>query len=51
MQNPTPDDGVAEFSFYNDDLLPFGMNIDPNHTPDPTPNDHLTLTVPSPTVP
>ena len=50
LQNPTPDDGVALDLLLHDDDTPL-LNIDPDQTLDPTPNDLLTSTVPSPTVP
>ena len=42
------DDGVALDLLLHDDGTPL-MNIDPEQTLDPTPNDPLTSTVPSPT--
>ena len=50
LKNPTPDDGVALDLLLHDDDTPL-LNIDPKQTLDPTPNDNLTSTVPSPTVP
>ena len=47
LQNPTPDDGVALYLLLHDDDTPL-MNIDPEQTLDPTPNDPLTSTAPSP---
>ena len=49
LQNPTPDDGVrvALDLLLHDDDTPL-LNIDPEQTLDPTPNDLLTSTVPSP---
>ena len=49
LQNPTPDDGVrvALDLLLHDDDTPL-LNIDPEQTLDPTPNDPLTSTVPSP---
>ena len=46
LQNPTPDDGVrvALNLLLRDDDKPL-LNIDPEHTLDPTPNDPLTSTV------
>ena len=49
LQNPTPDDGVRVavdllLHEYDTPLL----NIDPEQTLDPTPNDPLTSKVPSP---
>ena len=48
VQNPNPDDGVALDLLLHDDDTPL-MNNDPGQTLDPTPNDPLTSTVPSPT--
>ena len=50
LQNPTPDDVVALEFLLHDVDTPF-LNIDPEQTLDPIPNDPLTTTVPSPTVP
>ena len=50
FHNPTPDDGVALDLLLHDDDTPL-LNIDPDQTLDPTPNDPLTSAVPSPTVP
>ena len=50
VQNPTPDDGVALNLLLYDNDTPL-LNIDPEQTLDPTPNDPLTSTVSSPTVP
>ena len=50
LQNPTPDDGVALNLLLHDNDTPL-LNIDPEQTLDPTPNDLLTSTVPFPTVP
>ena len=49
LQNPTPDDGVrvALDLLLHDDDTPL-LIIDHEHTLDPTPNDPLTSTVPSP---
>ena len=49
LQNPTPDDGVrvALDLLLHDNDTPL-LNIDPEQTFDPTPNDPLTSTVPSP---
>ena len=46
LQNPTPDDGVRVVLdlLLHDDDTPL-LNIDPEHTLDPTPNDPLTSTV------
>ena len=49
FQNPTPDDGVALDLLLHDDDTPL-LNIDSEQTVDPTPNEPLTSTVPSPTV-
>ena len=46
--NPIPYDGDALDLLLHDDDTPL-MNIDPEQTLDPTPNDPLTSTVPSPT--
>ena len=48
LQNPTPDDVVALDLLLKDDDTPF-LNIDPEQTLNPTPNDPRTSTVPSPT--
>ena len=50
LQKPTPDDGVALNLLLHDNDTPL-LNIDPEQTLDPTPNDLLTSTVPFPTVP
>ena len=49
LQNPTPEDGVRFVLdlLLHDDDTPL-LNIDPEQTLDPTPNDPLTSTVPSP---
>ena len=49
LQNPTPDDKVRITLdvLLHDDDTPL-LNIDPEQTLDPTPNDPLTSTVPSP---
>ena len=51
LQNPTPDDLVALDVRLHDGDTPL-LNIDPEQTLDPTPNNHITSSsVPSPTVP
>ena len=50
LKNPTPDDGLSLDLLLHDDDTPF-LNIDPDQTLDPTQNNPLTSTVPSPTVP
>ena len=48
LKNPTPDDGLSLDLLLHDDDTPF-LNIDPDQTLDPTQNNPLTCTVPSPT--
>ena len=48
LHNPTPDDGVALDLLLHNDYTPL-LDIDPEQTLDPTTNDPLTSTVPSPT--
>ena len=50
LKNPTPDDGLSLDLLLHDDDTPF-LNIDSDQTLDPTQNNPLTSTVPSPTVP